>query len=162
MKTRWRVFAAFMVIMWCIFVFLLGVNLQRMARVEAMTKEGLEVIDQMNQKVSEDFEEEVETGEITIESLGEYKVTHYCACTKCTNGSGVTASGTVPKQGRTCAAEGLPIGTKLLIAETGEILTVEDRFGDPKKTQCLDIYVEEHDEALRRGTFRSEVYILHF
>ena len=162
MKTRWKIFASLMVIMWFIFLCLMGISIKRLGEVEAMTKASLEVIDQMNQKVSEDFEEEIETGEITVESLGEYRATHYCTCTKCTNGSGVTASGTIPVQGRTCAMEGVPIGTKVLVAETGEILTVEDRFGDSSKTHCIDIYVEDHDEALRRGTFRSEIYILHF
>lgn len=138
---------------------MVAVTIIQEANIAAVTKDTLEVVDRINAEVAD---EEPEPGEITSESLGVYRITHYCACTKCTNGSGVTASGTVPEQGRTCAAEGLPIGTHVLIAETGEILTVEDRFGDPKKTQCLDIYVEEHDEALRRGTFRSEVYILHF
>ncbi len=136
-------------------------TLARESYIIAITKDTLDVADRINAEVSAEVIEE-EPEEIKSESLGTYRITHYCACTKCTNGSGVTASGTVPEQGRTCAAEGLPIGTHVLIAETGEILTVEDRFGDPKKTQCLDIYVEEHDEALRRGTFRSEVYILHF
>ena len=138
---------------------MVAVTIIQEANIAAVTKDTLEVVDRINAEVAD---EEPEPGEITSESLGTYRITHYCACTKCTNGSGVTASGTVPEQGRTCAAEGLPIGTHVLIAETGEILTVEDRFGDPSKTHSIDVYVSDHEEALQRGVFTSEVFIIEF
>lgn len=108
---------------------------------------------------AEELEEPLEEEELI--SLGIYKVSHYCACEQCCGKSnGITASGTAAEEGRTCAAEGLPIGTKLLIAETGEILTVEDRFGNPAKTECLDVFISDHDRALRMGVYESEVFIV--
>ncbi len=100
---------------------------------------------------------------IKIEPIGVYRITHYCACEKCCGKSnGITASGTVATEGRTCAMEGLPIGTHVLVVETGEILTVEDRFGDPSKTDRMDIFIDSHDRALALGTYESEVYIVEF
>lgn len=114
------------------------------------------------QIIEEDFEEAKAEG-ISIEPIGVYRITHYCACEKCCGKSnGITASGTVATEGRTCAMEGLPIGTQVLVVETGEILTVEDRFGNPAKTECLDVFVSDHDRALRMGAYESEVYIVEF
>jgi len=162
-KDNYRLILAGIVII-CLIFNLLGFCLLKkdICKASELSQSCLEVINGINSAVYGAEDELAESDELTSESLGTYKITHYCTCTKCTRGSGITASGTVPVEGRTCAAEGLPIGTKLLIAETGEILTVEDRFGDPSKTNCLDIYVASHDEALKRGTFLSEVYILYY
>ena len=90
------------------------------------------------------------------ESAGRHRMTHYCSCRKC-NGSnaGRTASGAPMTVGRTVATgREFPFGTRLLI--NGTIYTVEDR-GVPNG--CVDILVDSHGEANRRGVFRSEIFI---
>ena len=83
-------------------------------------------------------------------------VTHYCNCSACCGqwAGGGTASGTTPTAGRTVAAD-LPFGTRLLI--NGHEYTVEDRG----VSGCwVDIYCDSHAEALARGMYQTEVYII--
>jgi uncharacterized protein YabE (DUF348 family) len=89
------------------------------------------------------------TGETT--SLGVYKVTGYCSCSKCCgkSASGYTASGTLATQGRTIAASSsFAFGTQLSI--NGNTYTVEDRGGAIKGNK-IDIYFDSHADALAWG-----------
>lgn len=100
------------------------------------------------------FAECVPTGH--WESTGRHRMTHYCSG-RCCNGrnAGRTASGAPMTVGRTVATgREFPFGTKLLI--NGVIYTVEDR-GVP--SGCVDILVDSHSEAKRRGVFRSEIFV---
>ncbi|MDE5863119.1 MAG: SH3 domain-containing protein, partial [Lachnospiraceae bacterium] len=60
------------------------------------------------------------------ECIGTFTITAYCGCDKCSSGSGKTASGTTPTEGRTIAADTsiLPYGTQVVI--DGIVYTVED------------------------------------
>lgn len=55
------------------------------------------------------------------ESLGIFKTTGYCSCSKCSGGSGLTYSGTVPQPNHTISADitVLPLGTKVIIRRNG-------------------------------------------
>ena len=80
-----------------------------------------------------------------------FKVTGYCACSKCCGkyASGYTASGTKATAGRTVAASSqFNYGTKLLI--NGKTYVVEDRGGAIKGNK-IDIYFDTHAEALAWG-----------
>lgn len=83
-------------------------------------------------------------------SIGVYKITGYCSCSKCCGkATGRTASGTVATAGRTVAASAaLPYGTKLNI--NGHTYTVEDRGGAIKGNK-IDIYFSSHAQALAWG-----------
>ena len=101
--------------------------------------------------------ESVETTSYSCYSLGTYRITHYCGCANC-NGSWAgnpTASGSYPVAGRTIAMADLPFGTKVEI--NGQIYTVEDR-GVP--SGCVDIYVDNHSEALNSGMYYAEVRVV--
>lgn len=90
------------------------------------------------------------------ENVGRYRMSHFCPCRKC-NGSnaGRTASGAPMTVGRTVATgREFPFGTRLLI--NGQAYVVEDR-GVPNG--CVDILVDSHSEAYRRGVFRSEIFV---
>jgi len=87
---------------------------------------------------------------------GTATITHYCNCSECCGvwAGGGTASGTCPTAGRTVAAE-LPFGTRLLI--NGHEYIVEDSG----VSGCwVDIYCDSHAEALARGMYQTEVYII--
>ena len=80
-----------------------------------------------------------------------YKVTGYCACSKCCGkyASGYTASGTKATAGRTIATDGkFAFGTKLSI--NGTTYIVEDRGGAIKGNK-IDLYFNTHAEALAWG-----------
>ena len=70
-------------------------------------------------------------------SLGEFVITHYCACEKCTDGDGITATGTKATEGRTIAVdpEVIPYGTMVVI--DGHTYIAEDCGGAIKgRSRC--------------------------
>lgn len=79
-------------------------------------------------------------------------VTGYCACEVCCGkyADGMTASGRPPIQGRTVAANFAPFGSILTIDGLKNSFVVEDRM-NRKYSQRVDIYFQNHDEALRWG-----------
>ena len=106
----------------------------------------------------------VETGSIAtlepkITSLGEYKLTAYCSCEKCCGKTdGITASGVKAVEGVTIAADTKihPFGTKLCI--DGHEYTVQDRGGVVKGNH-IDIYFDNHQEALEFGVQYKEIFL---
>lgn len=113
----------------------------------------------VNQEASKSF---VEDNAI---NLGQFITTAYCPCKKCcgnysyevTGKINTTASGTNPKSSHTIAADIsiLPFGTEVLI--DGIIYTVEDT-GSGVKGKHIDIYFDNHNEAVNYGKQTSTVY----
>lgn len=91
------------------------------------------------------------------DSLGTFTVTAYCGCSKCSSGNNLTATGTVPTQGRTIAADPsvLPYGTKVVIG--GAVYTVED-CGSGVRGNHIDIFFATHDQALAFGRRTMQVF----
>lgn len=98
----------------------------------------------------------------------EYEATAYCACEKCCgvwgenrpDGVVYTASGAVAEEGVTIAADWdvLPPGTVVFIDGLGERV-VQDR-GGAIKGNAVDVYFEDHDEALVFGRQTVRLYIV--
>ncbi|MFQ9515250.1 MAG: 3D domain-containing protein [Eubacterium sp.] len=91
--------------------------------------------------------------------LGTFKVTGYCSCSRCCGKStGITASGTVAKAGRTIAADTskLSFGTKVVI--NGHTYTVEDKGGAISGNR-IDIFFSSHAKALQWGVRYCKVYV---
>lgn len=91
------------------------------------------------------------------ESLGMFTTTGYCNCSQCSNGHGLTYSGTVPKAAHTISADltQYPIGTRLMIDDV--IYTVED-MGSSVKGNWIDIYYDTHEGAVAHGMKTQEVF----
>jgi len=93
-------------------------------------------------------------------SLGEYKVTAYCSCEKCCGkwADGFTTSGDKATEGITIAADWsvLPEGTIIYIEGIGERV-VQDT-GGAIKGKRLDLYFENHQDALNFGVQDLEVW----
>ncbi|MBS6518098.1 MAG: 3D domain-containing protein [Clostridium sp.] len=91
------------------------------------------------------------------EFLGDFEVTAYCGCQKCSKGNALTYSGNTPKEGHTISADldVFPLGTRLLI--DGTVYTVEDT-GSGIDGNHLDIYFDSHEKALDYGRQTEEVY----
>lgn len=106
-----------------------------------------------------------------LESLGEYRITAYCPCEICcgnwaknrpTDENGnllvYTASGELAVEGVTIAADTsiLPFGTEVII--DGNKYIVQDR-GRVIKNNRIDVYFENHQDALEFGVQYKEVFI---
>ena len=93
-------------------------------------------------------------------SLGEYKLTAYCACDKCCGTrTGITASGTTATEGRTIAVDPsvIPLGSVVMI--NGQKYIAEDT-GSGVTKKHIDIYFENHKDAEAFGVQSAEVYLL--
>lgn len=88
--------------------------------------------------------------------FGNCRITFYCPCSACCGSWGnATASGAMPTARWTVANGSLPFGT--LVEIDGHTYCVEDRGvgGDQ-----FDIFVNDHSEALARGLYYTDVYIV--
>ena len=99
----------------------------------------------------------VQRRELTLVSIGDYKLTAYCSCERCCgkwSQFNKTASGTTPQQGRTVACNSLEFGTRIVI--NGSIYTVEDTGN--MGANVIDIYFNSHEAALSFGVQYAEVH----
>ena len=110
--------------------FVLSLSFTALAEDEGYVNSGPGAVDQ--ETVPEETEEE---------SAGIFTVTGYCGCDKCSGGYGLTYSGTVPTANHTISADLnlFPLGTKLRIG---------------------DIYYDTHQDALDKGTYSAEVFVV--
>ncbi len=133
-------------------------------------------IDSTDAEISSAESEITETENIggiapTTESLGEFTLTAYCPCAKCcgewsaehpsrigTDYIQKTASGTIPEAGRTIGVDPgvIPFGTVVIINDHEYI--AEDR-GGAVKGNSIDIFFDDHNEALEFGRQTAEVFI---
>ena len=105
------------------------------------------------------------------EDKGQFSLSGYCACTKCSSGTGITASGKPVREAHTIASDWkvLPKGTVIILEDAvgkdGQIYdgvyVVEDRGGGVKNNH-LDIYRPTHELAslvTHYGRAYGHVYI---
>lgn len=93
-------------------------------------------------------------------SLGEFKITAYCACIECCGKTdGITATGTRATQGRTIAVypKQIPYGTEVTF--DGHTYIAEDCGGAIKENR-IDVYFDSHQDALEYGVQYHEVFVL--
>jgi 3D (Asp-Asp-Asp) domain-containing protein len=94
--------------------------------------------------------------------LGRFKITHYCACTKCCgqNAKGITASGKHVEEGKTIAVDTkvIKMGSKVLIDGYGEYEAQDT--GSAIKGNIIDVYVADHNQALQMGVQYKDVYLM--
>lgn len=92
-------------------------------------------------------------------SLGTFTAYAYCPCEKCCGkwSGGPTASGVMPEEGRTIAADWdvLPAGTEVFINDHKYI--VEDT-GSGIVGNKIDIFMDSHQDALNWGVRELEVF----
>lgn len=94
--------------------------------------------------------------------LGNFKITHYCACQKCCgkNAQGITASGKKVEEGKTIAVDPkvIKLGSQVYIDGYGQ-MEAQDT-GSAIKGNIIDIYVADHNEALKLGVTYKDVYLV--
>lgn len=99
-------------------------------------------------------------------SLGEFKITHYCACEICCgswannrpNGIVYTASGAVAEAGVTIAVDPdvIPYGTEVVI--DNQTYIAQD-CGGAIQGNRIDVYCNSHKEAQQLGVKYAEVFV---
>lgn len=101
-----------------------------------------------------------ETSPATFD-LGNFKLTAYCACSDCCGkwADGITATGTVPVQGRTIAVDEdvIPYGSEVII--NGHTYRAED-CGGAIVGNRIDVYFDNHEEATEFGVQYADVTLL--
>ena len=93
-------------------------------------------------------------------NMGEFKLTFFCPCEICSEGFGYeTSSGKTARSEHTIAVdpEVIDIGSKVLI--NGIVYTAEDTGGGVKGDH-IDIFVESHEETLKRGVQYTNVWVV--
>ena len=127
-------------------------------KIEVETQPQVEIESEPVEESEPEPESEPES-EPELRSLGRFKLTAYCACSKCCGKSdGITASGTKAKQGRTIAVDPkqIPYGTKVVI--NGHTYVAEDCGGSIKQNR-IDVFFDSHEEAWNFGEQYAEVFI---
>lgn len=102
-----------------------------------------------------------EPQEPELVSIGTFTAYAYCPCETCCGqwSGGPTASGVMPEEGRTVAADWdvLPAGTEIYIEGVGW-RTVEDT-GSGINGNKLDLYMDSHQDAMEWGVQEVEVFV---
>lgn len=95
-------------------------------------------------------------------SIGECKLTFYCACEICCGSysNGYTATGTFATEGRTIAVDKnqIPLGSKVFIEGYGWFIA-EDTGGAIKDNK-IDIFKTTHQSCLNEGVRYANVYVM--
>lgn len=99
-----------------------------------------------------------------MKHLGNFKLTFYCPCRKCSGKWGhSTSSGAYATEGRTIAVDNnvIPKGARVYIEGWGEYIA-EDTGGPWVKGNHIDIFLESHNKCLNNdhGIKYAEVYIV--
>ena len=160
--------------MFCLFVTLwIFCQIEKKEQIE-QKKQEQKIENEIVEKKEEDIKEEIIEEEIVEEdiveepiikepqllSLGRFKLTAYCPCSKCCGkwAGGNTASGTKPTANRTIAVDTsvISFGTEVVI--NGVTYIAEDT-GSAIKGNKIDIYMESHQAALQFGVQYTEVFV---
>lgn len=99
--------------------------------------------------------------------LGQFKLTAYCACKTCCGKDPddpayrITRSGTYATVGRTIAVDPdiIPLGTEVII--NGHTYIAEDT-GSAINDKVIDIFFDDHQDALNFGVQYADVYIIQY
>ena len=123
---------------------------------ELRTPEKVVTIVQTSEEVEHVAAAEEEPPAPAMHLYGNCRITFYCHCAACNGRAGAPcASGVMPTVNRTVATGSLPFGTRVMI--DGQEYVIEDRgVGDFE----MDIFVNSHQEALDRGLYYTDVWIL--
>lgn len=91
--------------------------------------------------------------------IGNFKITHYCNCSKCCGkwAGGKTASGTTPTRYRTIAVDPdqIPYGTVVYIQGYGYRVAEDTGVG----WDHIDVFCPDHELCLKYGLKYRDVYV---
>lgn len=95
-------------------------------------------------------------------NIGQFDLSFYCPCEKCVGKKKIvrTASGTKPKANYTIAVDTriIPLGSILYIEGFGYFIAQDT--GSAIKGNRIDIFVDSHQQALKLGRKKANVFLL--
>lgn len=121
---------------------------------------------QIKNKIETETNKEVDTQAVEPVSLGEFKLTAYCPCEICCgvwannrpNGIVYGAIGEELKEGFSIAVDPSVIPYRTEVVINGNIYKAQD-CGGAIKGNRIDVYFENHDDALEFGVQYAEIFI---
>lgn len=119
-----------------------------------------ERIIELETEINEKDTNENEDNSNNIKTLGKFKISAYCSCSKCCGKSdGITATGVKATAGRTIAVDPkvIPLGSQVII--DGKIYIAED-IGGGIKDNRIDMFFPSHQAALNWGVKYKDVSII--
>lgn len=114
-----------------------------------------------SERVTDDIEEQSEP-EWPYDYIGNFKLTFYCPCRKCTGkGDGITYTGTIATEGRTIAVDKnyIPLGSHVLIVWPDGSYHEYIAEDTGVKGMKIDVFLDDHNRCLKRGIEHAEVYV---
>ena len=117
-------------------------------------------------KIDTETDKEVDTQAVKPVSIGEFKLTAYCSCEICCgiwannrpNGIVYGAIGEELKEGYSIAVDPSVIPYKTEVIINGNVYKAQD-CGGAIKGNRIDVYFEDHNDALEFGVQYSEVFV---
>lgn len=92
--------------------------------------------------------------------MGEFRITYYCPCDKCSDNYGrETSTGTYAENGRTIAVDTdvISYGTKVKV---GDHVYVAEDCGGKVTGDHIDVFVDTHEEVVEQGVKHKNVWIV--
>ena len=144
----------------------------------ALNEAACDIAEEKSESVDGEKNVAAKTGDVTValenkkESLGEFKLTAYCSCEKCCgecalnrpkdeNGKDIVygSTGTALVAGTSIAVDPsvIPYGSQVEI--NGHTYTAHDTGGAIKGNR-IDVYFDNHQDALNFGVQRAEVFLI--
>lgn len=133
----------------------------------------LEAIDKQSAPPAAELAEAQENpwqDESPMKYMGEFRITHYCACKECCGKDesdpwyGITATGTVATEGRTIAVDPdvIPYGSRVAVFyDDGRICHyIAEDCGGAVDGLEVDVFIADHDRAWNLGVKFGSVYIV--
>lgn len=166
MQTKIRI-ALFTMVILIIMATIIGCIYEKQQYKEITYKES-KVTQQISEikKIDIETDREVDTQALQPVSLGEFKLTAYCSCEVCCgkwaydrpNGIVYGAIGEELKEGYSIAVDPnvIPYMTEVII--NGKTYKAQD-CGGAIKGNRIDVYMEDHDDALEFGVQYEEVFV---
>lgn len=112
----------------------------------------------------------IQVTEEPLRYIGEFRITHYCACERCCGKGeddpwyGITATGSVATEGRTIAVDPdvIPYGSRVAVFyDDGRIVEyVAEDCGGAIDGLEVDVFIADHDRAWALGVKSGSVYIV--
>ena len=155
---------AFLLCIWLTFVFLslyflatltagLVQNIYILQTYEPPTQH-IEIIEQLDTDKLDEMDERLQELEDVFSRVETYEITAYCET------GNPTASGVMPKVGRTIATDPrvIPTGSRVWVQGFG--IRIAEDTGGAVKGNVIDVYVGDYDEAIEWGRRLRKVVVL--
>ena len=163
------------IILWTIIVVLTTITVIGFVRCEHTftTRPNDDGIDHTEKTIEIESDKDGDTNQaVKPVSLGEFKLTAYCSCKKCCgkwadnrpvdkNGNEIVcgAIGERLKEGYSIAVDPTVIPYRTEVMINGHIYKAQD-CGDAIKGNRIDVYFENHQDALKFGVQYAEVFVM--